>query len=461
MITQLGLDRHRCNVLTLGGLEQFLDPPGDAQAPLLVQLAPVTGAEQAVFGVALGRQFRQFVVAEHLRRALHQDFVVSPDTALDPRNHRPHITNAHLPRQAEVRGAEVLRHAIAFKQFKPQLAVPLHHLDRQWRRTGKPGMHLVKPQCREDLRLHQLAFHRVGEHGRLSGRVDAFVDALVELGPQARHRQKDRRPCPAQVFTEGFQAQAEEHLAAAEQRYRLHHRALGGMRQRQVRQQPVTAAGALTVGVHAAGHCRRGIHGGEAVHHALGVAGAAGGVDDRGQFFGCRQVHRLQWPGRGDDVLPRRAFATTGHRQVNQRQAVRNRGAHRIPASRLTFQAANEQQAHLGVLQHIAHGVGIGGGVQRHTDVPGHPDRQVGDDPVGGVFREQADRGLGRQIERTQVRGHAPRLVADFAPAVVLHTAIRQGLGQVDRIGGTALPVEETMQQRSLIIVVVHGRSCV
>ncbi|MNF70005.1 hypothetical protein D3C84_519040 [compost metagenome] len=113
------------------------------------------------------------------------------------------------------------------------------------------------------------------------------------------------------------------------------------------------------------------------------------------------------------------------------------------------------------MLEHVADGVGVGGRIQRDADMPGHPDRQVGDDPVGGVLAEDADGGLRRQGQGLQVRGHAPRLLADLAPAVVDDRAVRQGLGQVDGVGRTALPVEETVQQRRVLIVLVHGRSCV
>ncbi|MNN10014.1 hypothetical protein D3C81_1229240 [compost metagenome] len=234
MIAQLGFDRYGRDVLALGGLEQLLDPPGDTQAPLLIQFATVTGTEQAVGGVALGSQVRLFVIAQHLRRAFHQNFVVVADTAFDTRNRRTHVADAHLARQAEVRGAEVLRHAIAFKQFKAQLAVPLHHLDRQRRRTGQAGMYLVKPQGRENLQLHQLAFYRIGEDGGLFSGVDSFVDALIELAPQPRHGQEDRWTRATQVVTEGFQPQVEEHPAAAIQRHRFHDSPFGGVGQRQV-----------------------------------------------------------------------------------------------------------------------------------------------------------------------------------------------------------------------------------
>ncbi|MNP14306.1 hypothetical protein D3C76_1066220 [compost metagenome] len=97
-------------------------------------------------------------------------------------------------------------------------------------------MHLVKPKGRENLHLHQLAFHRIGEDGGLSGRIDPFVDALIELAPQPGHGQENRRARSAQVITEGFQAQVEEHPAAAVQRHRFHHRPFGGMGQWQVGQ---------------------------------------------------------------------------------------------------------------------------------------------------------------------------------------------------------------------------------
>ncbi|MNF70004.1 hypothetical protein D3C84_519030 [compost metagenome] len=288
MVAELRLDGHGRDVLALGGLEQFLDPPGDAQAPLLVQFATVTGAEQAVLGVTLVGEFRLLEIAQHLRGALHQDLVALADAAFDAGDRGTDITHAHLPRQAEVGGAEVFRHAIAFEQLQAQLPVPLHHLHRQGRRAGQAGVHLVQAEGGEDLRLHQLALHRVGEGGGLGGGRNPLVDALVELAPQPRHGEEDGRPRTAQVFAEGVQAEVEEHPAAAEQRYRFHHRPLGGMGKGQIGQQAVAGTGTAAIVVHAAGHGRGGVHGAEAVHHALGISGTAGGIDDGGQVARLR-----------------------------------------------------------------------------------------------------------------------------------------------------------------------------
>ncbi|MNE81966.1 hypothetical protein D3C80_1786510 [compost metagenome] len=98
MIAEPGLDGHRRDVLALGGLEQLLDPPGDAQTPPLVQLTTVACAQQAILGVTLCGQLRLLVIADHLRGTFHQDLVVVANAACHSGNGSANVTYAHLSR---------------------------------------------------------------------------------------------------------------------------------------------------------------------------------------------------------------------------------------------------------------------------------------------------------------------------------------------------------------------------
>ncbi|MNM92849.1 hypothetical protein D3C81_1051980 [compost metagenome] len=402
--------------------------------------------EQAVLGVALGSECRLLVVAHHLRRTAHQDLAIRRDTAAHAGDRGADVTDAYVAAQAEVRNAEVLRHPVALEQLQAQLAVPVVHGGRQRRRARQAGVALIEAERAEDLRAHRRCLFRVGKGGGLDFRRNPPVDAVVELAPQARHRHEDGRPGASQVLGESLQAFVEEHPAAAVQRNRLDHRALRRVRQRQVGQQAIRRAAPATLVVHHLGDVRPVEHAAETVHDALGTTGAAGGVDDGGERL-ARRLHNLgQRLHLGDDLLPGRTFATRRARQIDQRQGSRHNACHLVPAGAIAIQAADEHEPHIRVLEHIAHGVGVGAGVDRYADMARHPDGQVGDDPVRAVLGEDTDGRVRRQLQRCQVSRHAPGLVANLAPAVVDHAAVGTGLGQVDRIGSGAFPMQELVQ---------------
>ena len=60
------------------------------------------------------------------------------------------------------------------------------------------------------------------------------VHAMLELDPQARHREEDSGPGTLQVLHKGVQRFRKEDMAAVAQRALLDQHALGHMRQRQV-----------------------------------------------------------------------------------------------------------------------------------------------------------------------------------------------------------------------------------
>ena len=60
-------------------------------------------------------------------------------------------------------------------------------------------------------------------------------------------------------------------------------------------------------------------------------------------------------------------------------------------ASYLCVELADEDHRRLGMLQHLARRLGGEIGIEGDGNVPGHPDRQVSDDPVRTVLRDDRD----------------------------------------------------------------------
>lgn len=113
-------------------------------------------------------------------------------------------------------------------------------------------------------------------------------------------------------------------------------------------------------------------------------------------------------------------------RQADGRQIGLHSGRHGRPV----IQLADKRQGGFGVLQYVGHGVGGEVGVERHRDMAGHPDGEVGDDPVGAVFRDQGNVGALGQLTGSQPVGGAAGLVAGFGPSEGLHLPALDGLHQ-------------------------------
>ncbi|MOA22299.1 hypothetical protein D3C78_1428480 [compost metagenome] len=99
------------------------------------------------------------------------------------------------------------------------------------------------------------------------------------------------------------------------------------------------------------------------------------------------------------------------------------------------------------MLQNLAHRLGGEVGVQGHGHVAGHPDGQVGDDPVGTVLRDDGDAAARLQLQAAQPAGGATRLLADLGPGQLLDLAIAQGLGHVDLVRVERLTREERLKR--------------
>ncbi len=291
-----------------------------------------------------------------------------------------------------------------------------------------------RPEAGEHLAAYALADKRQPQQVLQALFRDFAVDAHLEFGPDTRHTKQRCRPRPAQVRQKGIQALGEKYRLPGVDRGHLDKHPLSHMAQRQVRQQPV----ALPQAKQLSAACGGKPQGAEAVHHALGQAGGAGGVDDGGQFrrqqvWGCPgSVSRLAGRPSVKSNVARRT-----QRQADGGHAGRNAGGHGGPVIEL----ADKHQRRLGMLQHVGDGIGGEVGIKRDRDMPRHPDCQVGDDPVRAVFRDQGNvRALG-QLPGAQPVRSATGLLADVGPGEGLHLAPANGLNQDKPGAGAALHV--------------------
>ena len=79
------LGRH---VLAVGGLHQLLEALGEVDVALVIQLACIAGAQEAILGHHLGGGLRLVVVAAHHGGGAHQQFVVLTEFHLDAAERR-------------------------------------------------------------------------------------------------------------------------------------------------------------------------------------------------------------------------------------------------------------------------------------------------------------------------------------------------------------------------------------
>jgi hypothetical protein len=103
-------------------------------------------------------------------------------------------------------------------------------------------------------------------------------DARLELEPQPRHRDEERRPRALQVLHEGVERLGEEDLEADAEvpvSTSVRSKTCESGRYESMRSSVVTLSCSMKP--------RESAHGAEGVHHALGHAGGARGVDDGGE----------------------------------------------------------------------------------------------------------------------------------------------------------------------------------
>ncbi|MNL28288.1 hypothetical protein D3C87_1499250 [compost metagenome] len=224
-------------------------------------------------------------------------------------------------------------------------------------------------------------------------------------------------------------------------RRQLDEHPLGDVAQRQVGQQPVRLVEAEQRSAACGGEPQIA----EAVHHALGHARGAGRVNDGRQLIG----------GRFRIVLDRRAELQVGPAEIErtrrmQRQADgRQVGADATGHARPVVELADECQRRLRMFEYLGNGLGGQVGVQRHRHMPGHPDRQVGNDPVRTVLRDQGDMAALRQFPCPQPMGRATGLMTDIRPGQGLDLAASDRLDQKALAGMTGLTLVENVQRQT------------
>ena len=270
------LDRRGRDVFAFGGFEQFFDTAGDLQQAIGTAFATVASAEIAVRREHFSIQIRALVVAHQLARGLNQNLALCADLDFHTRKRQ-----AHAPRRIDfgcgvVRVSEVFRHRITLYQVQAQPPVPSDQLGGNRCRSTASQQCLVQAQVFEHLAFDDAAQNRNAQQTvKLFGR-HLGKNALLELEPQARHRDKSRGPRAVQILDEGVQRFGKEDVGLA-----IHH---GGafhpgpfehMGQWQVRQDAVVINLANT---------RLDVFGDvfadlgdalKAMHHTLGCAGGA------------------------------------------------------------------------------------------------------------------------------------------------------------------------------------------
>ena len=251
-----------------------------------------------------------------------------------------------------------------------------------------------------------------------------------------------------QVLQEAVQGFGKVDMRVAQhERAALDPRALENVRQRQVGQLAdlhARAHGRADVVGHAFAGRRDAL---EAVHHALGRAGGARGVDQHRQFAAGALRPARQGLVARDDVVPALELGRRRQRKGDAWQP----GGNALGLLRPLVELADEQQAGAAVLEPEAHGGGGLGRKDRHRGAAGHPDRDLGTEEMGAVLGQDGDAKTAFEVARLQVCCHAPRLVHHLAPAVVDHLARADGLGQVDSFGVRCLVPAEGVEDQLLL----------
>ena len=299
---------------------------------------------------------------------------------------------------------------------------------------------MVQPQALEDFAANQASDQRNAHQPVQFWGRHLAVHAVLKLDPQPWYREKDGGPRTLQVLHKGVQRFGKENASAVAQRCLLNQHPFGHMGQWQV-------GDVAVMHIHAHPPCGAGHapgHGAVAVHHALGFAGGAGGVND-----GADRIHlrcRLTCHGfvLGLQVGPCECLDGGRQRQGDQGHAA----GHASLQVGGVVHFADKAGTRLAVLQDIGQRFAVKGGVDGDGDVACHLDGQVGQYPVRTVLSDDRYTAAFGPALRCQPGGRSAHLISRFAPGDVLHLTPTDGLSQVDLIGSLALPAVETLQRQ-------------
>ena len=335
----------------------------------------------------------------------------------------------------------MLGHAVALTEGDADALIPVEQGTRNRRRAADQNARAIQPQPFANLARHQAADQRNAQQARQLGLRYFLQHALLKARPQPRHGEEHSRPYMAQIAGKGLQRLDKAHSPAAVQRIHLHQKPLGGMRQRQVGEKLILLGNLQLLDRAPAGNGK----GLGREHHALGLAGGAGGIEDAQQFIWRMRVASAQRLMRRQQRMPavRGLDGRVWHGDTDDL----GRDA-RFELARFV-QLAKEDRLALRMAQHVLDTLGRLQRVQRHADQPGEHDRQIGNDPLGAVFRQQRHPLTGHAAQRVQGRGHTPCLLIHLGPGEVMPLAVHR-LAKPDRIR-TLLNPERQALQRQLI----------
>mmetsp|Transcript_15896 Transcript_15896/g.32622 ORF Transcript_15896/g.32622 Transcript_15896/m.32622 type:complete len:509 (+) Transcript_15896:521-2047(+) len=431
------LNGRRGDVLALGGLEDLLGPSRDLEPPLGVDLPLVPSPEPPVLGYGLLGGLLVLVVPHHGPGSLDLQFPILGKALLHVVVGRADVPHLAMSLFGHVGVVEVLRHTVPLQQLQPQAAVPLDQLGRDGGRSGPGQSDVAESQPAEDLLLDQRGYDGDGEQEVELFLRHLFVDALLELRPEAGDRQEQRRLGPVEVRNEGREGLSEEQLHAGGHVRALGRPPLHPVRQGQVGQVPVV------LGRFDALHQSRGRvpHGPEVVHDALGPAGGTGGVDDRRELLAGPDRGLGDRLVLGDQVVPLLGavgdvLGLGAEGECHDGHVGRDAPLHFAP--RVLVQLAHKDQLRLAVLEDVGDGVGRQGRVDGDGDEAAHPDGPVGHQPPGAVLGADRDFGSGFQVEGFEVRRHLLGLVEGLLARPDLHVVASHGLRHA-RLVGTRL----------------------
>ncbi len=80
------------------------------------------------------------------------------------------------------------------------------------------------------------------------------------------------------------------------------------------------------------------------------------------------------------------------------------------------------------MIEDVVDRVGLERRIQGDADVPGHPNRQVCEDEVRAVLRDDRDVAARLEVERLQVSRHPPDLIHALGPGVGLDLSVADRL---------------------------------
>jgi len=260
--------------------------------------------------------------------------------------------------------------------------------------------------------VHEGAQPRQLEHQLDVGRFQLGLDAVpVDLLDDQRHRHDHDRPQfgeRGQQHLRGGHLLDEGHVAAGEEWRQEVERAAEGVRQRQERDDPVARVQRHVVDEEPYVHHQRPVR----QHDALGEAGGARGVDDRGQTV---RGHRrqLQVPGRegasvgivgsgqGGQGRFRPTMRLEQRREVAQAGGRLDRG-HLLAIDGVGRRVGQEEHPAAAVADDVLD-LGAGEvGQDRHDDRAARDRRQIDHGPVRAVAAHQSHAVAGADLQRVE-----------------------------------------------------------